>query len=141
MVNPIPANPDVAEFVKAGVAGFVPENATLEEFLHTIRSVAHGIEVLPPGLLGSLLSMIVEHVIQSGDTNQIAKSLRMTERERDVIDQIAQGRGNKEIAAHLSITVPAIKTCVHIILGKLALHARLELTHRARKSRKPEGSS
>lgn len=141
VVTPIPLHADIAEFVKAGIAGFIPQNATLEDFLRTIRSVTHGIEDLPPRLMGSLLSLVVEHAIQNGNTDQIVKSLRMTKREQDVIDQIAQGRCNKEIAAQLSIAVPAVKTCVHIILGKLALHARLELAHQTRKSNERRDSA
>jgi DNA-binding NarL/FixJ family response regulator len=55
----------------------------------------------------------------------------MTKREQDVIDQIAQGRSNKEIAAKLFIAVHTVKSHVHNILEKLALHTRLELAHHA----------
>ena len=44
----IPAHAEVVEFVKAGVAGFILKDATLQDFLRTIRSVAKGAKVLPP---------------------------------------------------------------------------------------------
>lgn len=128
----IPVHADVVEFVKEGVAGFILKDATLDDFLHTIRSVAKGIKVLPPPLTGSLFSQIVEHAIQGGHSDKIARSVRMTKREQEVIDQIAQGRSNKEIAAELFIAVHTVKSHVHNILEKLALHTRLELAHHAR---------
>ena len=69
----IPAHADVAEFVKEGVSGFISKDATLEDFLKTIRSVAKGIKVLPPPLTGSLFSQIVEHALKTGDPKKIVK--------------------------------------------------------------------
>jgi len=137
----IPVHADVVEFVKEGVAGFILKDATLEDFLQTIRTVAKGIKVLPPPLTGSLFSQIVEHALQSGNSAKIARSVRMTKREQDVIDQIAQGLSNKEIAAKLFIAVHTVKSHVHNILEKLALHTRLELAHHARADDEPEESS
>lgn len=51
----IPVHADVAEFVKEGVAGFILKDASVDDFLHTIRSVAKGIKVLPPPLNGVAL--------------------------------------------------------------------------------------
>jgi two-component system response regulator DegU len=123
----IPAHEEVVEFVKAGVSGFILKDATLDDFLHTIRSVVKGAKVLPPPLTGSLFSQIVEHAIQSGKVGRLIESVRMTQREQEVIDLIAQGRSNKEIARELNIAVHTVKSHLHNILDKLALHTRLEL--------------
>ena len=56
-----------------------------------------------------------------------SESVRMTKREQDVIELIAIGRSNKEIAAELSIAIHTVKSHVHNIPEKLALHTRLEL--------------
>lgn len=125
----IPAHADVAEFVKEGVSGFILKDATLKEFLKTIRTVAKGFKVLPPPLTGSLFSQIVEHAIRSGNPEKIVNSVRLTKREQEVIDLISQGRSNKQIAAKLFIAVHTVKSHVHNILEKLALHTRLELAH------------
>jgi DNA-binding NarL/FixJ family response regulator len=137
----IPVHAEVAEFVKEGVAGFILKDATVDDFLHTIRSVAKGIKVLPPPLTGSLFSQIVEHAIRSGKSDQVVKSVRMTKREQEVIDQVAQGRSNKEIAGKLFIAVHTVKSHVHNILEKLALHTRLELAHHEFKGDESEQSS
>ena len=118
---------DVVEFVKAGVSGFILKDATLDDFLHTIRLVAQGSKVLPPPLTDSLFSHIVEHAVQAGKVDRLIESVRMTKREQDVIDLIALGRSNKEIAAELNIAIHTVKSHVHHILEKLALHTRLEL--------------
>ncbi len=137
----LPAHADVVEFVKEGVSGFILKDANLEDFLHTIRSVAKGIKVLPPPLTGSLFSQIVEHALQSGKPDQIMKSVLLTKREQDVISQIAQGRSNKEIASALYIAVHTVKSHVHNILEKLALHTRLELAHHMLKDVESKKSS
>lgn len=123
----IPVHTDVVTFVKAGVSGFILKDATLDDFLHTIRAVATGKKVLPPPLTGSLFSQIVEHAIHQGNPDRLLRAVRMTARENDVIALIASGKSNKEIAAHLHIAVHTVKSHVHNILEKLALHTRLEL--------------
>lgn len=129
----IPVQADVVDFVKAGVSGFILKDATLDDFLHTIRSVAAGKKVLPPPLTGSLFSQIVEHAIQSGSTNELIEAVRMTKREHEVIALIAEGQSNKEIARQLHIALHTVKSHVHNILDKLALHTRLELASFAHK--------
>ena len=50
MMNLIPLEADVLEFVRAGVSGFILEDASIAEFLKTIRSVNYGVQVLPATL-------------------------------------------------------------------------------------------
>jgi len=123
----IPVHAEFVEFIKAGVSGFIYKDATLDHFLHTIRSVAKGAKVIPPLLTDTLFSHIVEHAVQAGKVDRLIGSVPMTKREQDVIDLIALGRSNKEIAIELSIAVHTVKSHVHNILEKLALHTRLEL--------------
>ena len=122
----IPVQEDVVEFVKEGVSGFILKDATFEDFVGTIRSVAEGDSVLPRSLTGSLFSQIVEKVVGEGKVG-LVESVRMTKREREVIELIAEGLSNKEIAQHLSIATYTVKSHVHNILDKLALHTRLQV--------------
>ena len=123
----IPAQAEVVEFVKAGVAGFILKDATLDDFLDTIRSVAEGKKVLPPSLTGSLFSHIVEYAVQSGKADRLMKAVKLTKREHEVVDLIARGMSNKQIARELNIALHTVKSHVHNTLDKLALHTRLEL--------------
>lgn len=123
----IPVQSEVVEFVKAGVAGFILKDATLDDFLHTIRSVAEGKKVLPPPLADSLFSHIVEYAVQSGKADRLMKAVKLTKREHEIVDLIARGMSNKEIAKELNIALHTVKSHVHNTLEKLALHTRLEL--------------
>jgi DNA-binding NarL/FixJ family response regulator len=122
----IPVQADMIEFVKAGVSGFILKDATFDDFARTIRSVAAGASVLPPSLTGSLFSQIIERV-PGEEKASLIESVRMTKREREVIDLIAEGLSNKEIAQRLSIATFTVKSHVHNILDKLALHTRLQV--------------
>ncbi len=117
---------DVADFITAGASGFIMKDATFEEFLTTIRTVAAGGEVLPPELTASLFSQIATLAVRKRKPKTL-DSVGLTERERQVIDLIGEGMSNKEIAARLHIAVHTVKSHVHNVLEKLALRTRLEV--------------
>lgn len=121
-----PIQPALVDYVMAGVDGFVLKDATFTEFLHTVRQVARGTRVMPAMLTSSLLSQIAEHVTRNGKGNPF-KSVKMTSREREVVELIAEGLSNKQIAAQLNLAVDTVKSHVHNILEKLSLHTRLEI--------------
>ena len=123
----IPSQSDILNFVQAGVFGFILKDASVSEFLKTIRSVAKGTKVLPPNLTGSLFSQIVEYAINGVKRPKIVESVRMTKREKQIIELIADGLSNKEIAEKLHLSVYTIKSHVHNILEKLALHTRVQI--------------
>jgi DNA-binding NarL/FixJ family response regulator len=135
----IPTQADILEFVQAGVAGFILKDATIIEFLKTIRSVARGIKVLPPNLTESLFSQIVEHAINGSKPSDIIDSVRMTKREKQVIELISEGHTNKEIAQKLHLSTYTVKSHVHNILEKLALSTRVQIAKYLHDSQK--GSS
>lgn len=121
-----PTQSALIEYVSAGVAGFVLKDATFANFLQTIRDVARGEKVLPPPLTSSLFSQIAALATLKGRGNPF-KSVKMTKREREVVELIAEGLSNKEIAARINLAVDTVKSHVHNILEKLALHTRLEI--------------
>ena len=123
----IPAQQDVLEFVQAGVSGFILKDATVTEFLKTIRAVSKGQSILPPNLTGSLFSQIVENVLNGTNHSIIMESVRMTKRERQVIGLISDGCTNKEIAQELHLSTYTVKSHVHNILEKLALSTRVQI--------------
>ncbi|RPI66861.1 MAG: DNA-binding response regulator [Ignavibacteriales bacterium] len=123
----IPLQSDVFEFVKAGVSGFILKDARSTEFFKTIRSVYKGTQVLPPHLTGSLFSQIIEHAVSGFKPSAIAEAVRMTKRERQVIELIADGNTNKEIAESLHLSTHTVKSHVHNILEKLSLNTRVQI--------------
>jgi DNA-binding NarL/FixJ family response regulator len=122
----LPAHEDVVDFVHAGVSGFIMKDASVGEFVATIRAVADGASVLPPRMTGSLFSHVADHAVTRGNGRAKAAT-RMTSREREVTALIAEGLGNSEIAGRLDIAAHTVKSHVHNILEKLALHTRLEV--------------
>lgn len=122
----LPVQEDVANFVRAGASGFIMKDASFQDFFATIRAVAAGAEVLPPALTNSLFSQIARNVA-GNNSSAVLDGVRLTSRERQVIDLLAEGLSNKEIAVRLNIAVHTVKSHVHNILEKLALHSRLEV--------------
>ncbi len=126
IMDVIPVNEEIAEFVNAGVCGFVLKDATFEEFVATIKSVAAGEKVLPPRMTESLFSQIAKSASAREDAT-VLPDVRMTRREREVIDLIGEGLSNKEIAQRLNIATHTVKSHVRNVMEKLALHTRLQI--------------
>jgi DNA-binding NarL/FixJ family response regulator len=122
----LPVHEEIAQFVNAGVAGFILKDATFEDFVGTIRSVAEGVRVLPPRMTGTLFAQIAELAVQR-DGDAALNEVRMTQREREVIALIALGMSNKEISQRLNIATHTVKSHVRNVMEKLALHTRLQI--------------
>lgn len=120
------AQEEVAQYVRAGASGFVMKDASFEQFLRTMRDVAAGERILPTQLTDSLFTQIARNVA-SKPKARVMEAVRLTTRERQVIDLLGEGLSNKEIASRLHIAVHTVKSHVHNVLEKLALHSRLEV--------------
>jgi DNA-binding NarL/FixJ family response regulator len=122
----LPLQEDVANYVRAGASGFIMKDASFDDFFATIRAVAGGAEVLPQALTNSLFSQIARNAA-TGNKARVLEAVRLTNRERQVIDLLGEGLSNKEIATRLHIAVHTVKSHVHNVLEKLALRSRLEV--------------
>ena len=127
----IPEQDQIVEFVKAGGCGFILKNAPVADYVETIQAVAGGARVLPTTLTTSLFTQIVESALRRG-TSLPSAALRLTKREREIVDLISQGMSNKDIAQHLHIATYTVKSHVHNVLEKLELHTRLQIAAFAR---------
>ena len=136
----LPAHEDFLEFVKAGVVGFILKDATIDVFVSTILTVADGGSVLPSMMTTTLFSHVAAQAASRGKRGTKA-AVRMTARERQVMESIADGLSNKEIADRLHIATHTVKSHVHNILEKLALHTRLEVAAYAHEERAQLSSS
>jgi DNA-binding NarL/FixJ family response regulator len=124
--------PDVTDEIMAcievGAAGYVLKEASFDYLVETIRSANRGESFCSPQLASSLFSRVAE---LAGE--QIPhSSIKLTPREIQIINTIAEGLSNKEIAQRLSIEVQTVKNHVHNVLDKLQLHNRLEAVQYAR---------
>jgi DNA-binding NarL/FixJ family response regulator len=123
-----PVQADILQYVKAGANGFILKDASLNDFLITIRTVSEGATVLPPLLVDSLFSQIVDHAVREGKPG-LNEAVKMTKREREVISLLAEGMSNKEIGQKIHVSTYTVKSHIHNIMEKLALHTRLEIAN------------
>ena len=126
----VPVRSEILELVKDGVKGFALKDASISDFVATIRAVAAGQRVLPSTLTESLFSQIVEDAARKGVVN--IADVKMTKREREIVDLLVDGLSNKEIAERLTIATDTVKSHVHNILEKLSLRSRVEVVIHAR---------
>jgi DNA-binding NarL/FixJ family response regulator len=123
-----PVQADILQYVKAGANGFILKDASLKDFLITIRTVSEGSTVLPPLLVDSLFSQIVDHAVREGKP-RLKEAVMMTKREREVIQLLGDGMSNREIGQKIHVSTYTIKSHIHNIMEKLALHTRLEIAN------------
>ncbi|MGE5315913.1 MAG: LuxR C-terminal-related transcriptional regulator [Acidobacteriota bacterium] len=127
----VPSQSDVFEFVQAGTSGFILKDATIEDFLSTIRTVAGGTKILPPPLTSSLFSTIVQYAVKGILPASNGDGVRLTKREQEVMHLVAESLSNKEIASRLNLSTYTIKSHIHNILEKLSLHTRVQIANYA----------
>jgi DNA-binding NarL/FixJ family response regulator len=127
----VPTQLEIVEFVESGASGFILKDASVKEILATIRSAAKGEKILPPSLAGSLFSFVADHAVKKRK-GEVVKAVRMTKREREIVVLVADGLSNKEIAEKLNLATYTVKSHMHNIMEKLALHSRLQIARHAR---------
>jgi len=122
---------EIMACIEAGAAGYVLKEASFDYLVETIRSVHRGESFCSPRMAASLFSRIAE--LASARLPKIPKnSIQLTPRELDVINLIAKGLPNKEIAQRLAIEPQTVKNHIHNILDKLQLQNRLAAVQYAR---------
>jgi len=127
LMDLLPANEEIVEYVNAGVSGFLLKDATFDEFVSTIRAVASGTKVLTTRMTESLFSQILREAA-TAEPARLVDDVRMTPREREVVDLIGAGLSNKELAQRLNIATHTVKSHVRNVMEKLALHTRLQIS-------------
>ncbi|SCG50732.1 response regulator [Micromonospora halophytica] len=120
---------DLDEYVvgalRAGASGFLAKDVPAEDLVTAIRTVAAGEAVVAPRILRRLLDRFADVLPDPAATPPRALST-LTEREREVLVQVARGLSNAEIAAELSVSETTIKTHVGHVLTKLGLRDRVQ---------------
>jgi len=111
-----------ARAIAAGAHGYVSKTGTPEELLAAIHAVSRGEQVIPPG---------VEPLLAAGDGHPASA---LTARELQVMEMLARGLTNREIAEHLNISIKTVDTHRGHVLKKLSLRNNSELTRFAVKN-------
>lgn len=116
------------ELVKAGASGYVLKRASARDLVDAVRAVAGGHTFLHPLIAQRLVS---EHERTGGRDDDRRRYDGLTERERQVVRLIANGKTNREIAEALHISVKTVETHRTHIMEKLDLHDRAHLVRYA----------
>jgi DNA-binding NarL/FixJ family response regulator len=116
---------DLYDAIKAGAAGYLLKEISIEEVASAIRSVVSGQSLISPSMASKLLTEFT-NLAKRADERQSVPTPRLTERELEVLKLVAQGMSNREIASELYISENTVKNHVRNILEKLHLHSRME---------------
>jgi DNA-binding NarL/FixJ family response regulator len=109
----------VREILRAGARGYLLKDAIDDDLIAAVRAVARGEAYLSPGVADAVLTDYRQHVTDPIDL--------LTSREREVLQQIAEGKTNKEIATTLNLSVYTVDAHRGRIMEKLNLHSTGEL--------------
>ncbi|MBI4507197.1 MAG: response regulator transcription factor [Chloroflexi bacterium] len=115
---------DLFEAVKSGAEGYLLKNLREEEFADLVDRMRRGEPVMSPGLAKKLLGEFAR--LQEGGRRADSES-GLTDREREVLERVARGATNREIAAALVISENTVNFHMGNILGKLHLRNRAQV--------------
>jgi DNA-binding NarL/FixJ family response regulator len=115
---------DVARALEAGAAGVIHKSARIEEIKGAVRRLAAGEHLLAPEEAGELLRLSSRQRQQDREA-QLALT-RLTPREMEVLQALAEGLSDKEIAQRLHIGFETVRTHMVSILSKLRVESRLQ---------------
>lgn len=114
----------VMRSLNAGARGYLLKDATDEDLLPAIRAVAAGKSFFSPAVSGMLAEEYVEQLHERGLTDSYDL---LTDREKEVLQLLAEGRSNKEVAALLEVGLSTIETHRGNLMQKLGLHSTAEI--------------
>ena len=115
----------VLEALGAGASGFLLKDVAPEDFVAALRTIAAGDALLAPSVTRRLLDRFRDRLPGRPDERH-ARLKELTERETGILKLIARGLSNREIADHLVLAEPTVKTHVSHVLLKLELRDRAQ---------------
>jgi DNA-binding NarL/FixJ family response regulator len=112
----------VYDSLLAGASGFLLKDAPSAQLVAGVRAVARGEELLAP----SITRRLIEEFTRAGRDGPPRGYDQLTAREAEVLELVARGRSNAEIAAELFVSIQTVKTHVARLLAKLGLRDRVQ---------------
>jgi len=114
----------VSEIFRAGASGYLIKDSAFDELDHAIRVVMSGKTYINP----QIASLVVESLVSQSSTPHPQSFSLLTEREREVLQLIAEGRSTKQIAFDLSVSSKTVESHRRQVMGKLNIRSVAELT-------------
>ena len=118
----------IFDAIEAGANGYLLKDTSRDELFKAVRAVHQGESLIEPGVASRLLTRFAQLSRKAG---QELDNENLSEREIEVLQQMAQGSPNKEIAKHLVISESTVKTHVANIFQKLGVNGRTEAVTQA----------
>ena len=110
------------DLMEAGASGYVLKRSAAEDLVHAVQVVARGDVYLDPSVTAVVLGKLARARPQSDDS-----SLDLSDRESEVLQLIAQGHSNRDIAGRLKISVKTVETYKARSMEKLGLTSRADI--------------
>lgn len=117
----------LTQLLRAGASGYVLKRAAAAELVQAVRTVASGGTYIDPSLAGA----VVEGYLDARAAAERPTHEALSEREREVLERIARGFSNKEIAAELGLSVKTVETYKARVAEKLSLRTRVDIVRYA----------
>ena len=114
----------IAEMLKSGACGYLLKDCAFEELARAIRAVVDGKTYLSPAISG----VVVDDYLHRLSKNDSPNGQILTNREREVLQLLAEGKSTKQIALKLHISVKTVETHRRQMMDKLDIHTVAELT-------------
>jgi DNA-binding NarL/FixJ family response regulator len=114
----------VAEMFRAGARGYLLKDSAFEELANAIHKVVHDEVYLAPKLNG----FKIEDYAPGQEPNRGSMTPRLSDREREVLQLMAEGNGTKESAAKLHLSPKTVETHRQHLMDKLGMYSVAELT-------------
>jgi DNA-binding NarL/FixJ family response regulator len=119
------------ETIKAGAEGFVLKNVEPESLLQMLRGISRGEAPISPAMATKILAEFTQHQRITEARPARSAGGELTEREKEVLHLLTEGRSNKEIAGLLGISQSAVKNRLRNVMDKLHVRNRIEAAIRA----------
>lgn len=139
MLGAVPDAMRVVEVLRAGVAGWVPKEHSIEYLLDAIRGVMRGETRLPCTAVGPVL----QHLFRERDEREKSANhplATLTPREREVLSYLAEGIGRREVADRMHLSANTVRSHLQNLMAKLGVHTTLEAVALARRAQLREAS-
>jgi DNA-binding NarL/FixJ family response regulator len=114
----------VVAMFKAGAVGYLLKNSSSDELIQAVRAVAQDQRYVSPAVAG----VVVDDMVGRTPSSEDPSDDHLTQREREVLQLLAEGRSSKNISSSLGIAVTTVETHRRQIMSKLNLRTTAELT-------------
>ena len=118
--------------VRGGILGYILKDASARELASAIRMVANDEAVCPPGLCRALFDFVARQATGQAPNVRVMQHLRLSRREQQLVQLLAEGLTNKEIAGKLNLSEQTIKNHVRNMLHKGRVRDRIEFVELCR---------